>query len=78
MTETTPQQEHAKPSEKKSEKKELSQKGERHWYAVHTYSGYEDAVARYLKQRVDSLEMDNKIFNVVDGIYILFEFGNDG
>jgi len=26
---------------------------ERHWYAVHTYSGYEDAVARYLKQRVD-------------------------
>ena len=32
---------------------------------MHTYSGYEDAVARYLKQRVDSLEMDDKIFNVV-------------
>jgi len=39
--------------------------GERHWYAVHTYVGYEDAVARYLKQRVDSLEMNDKIFNVV-------------
>lgn len=40
-------------------------KGQRHWFAVHTYSGYEDAVARYLKQRVDSLEMNDKIFNVV-------------
>jgi transcription termination/antitermination protein NusG len=38
---------------------------ERRWYAVHTYSGYEEAVARYLKQRVDSLSMNDKIFNVV-------------
>ncbi|TSC88898.1 MAG: transcription antitermination factor [Parcubacteria group bacterium Gr01-1014_3] len=37
----------------------------RHWYAVHTYSGYEDAVARYLKQRVDSLAMNDKIFNII-------------
>lgn len=35
------------------------------WYAIHTYSGYEDAVARYLKQRVESLAMTDKIFNVV-------------
>ncbi|MBI4159818.1 transcription termination/antitermination factor NusG [Candidatus Wolfebacteria bacterium] len=40
-------------------------KGERHWYAIHTYSGYEDAVARYLKQRVESLAMNDKIFSVV-------------
>ncbi|MCL5006898.1 MAG: transcription termination/antitermination protein NusG [Patescibacteria group bacterium] len=39
--------------------------GTRRWYAVHTYSGYEDAVARYLKQRVDSLSMGDKIFNIV-------------
>ncbi len=38
---------------------------ERHWYAVHTYSGYEDAVARYLTQRVQSLAMGDKIFNVI-------------
>lgn len=38
---------------------------ERQWYAVHTYSGYEDAVARNLKQRVDSFGMQEKIFNVV-------------
>ncbi len=49
----------------KSSLEENKQKGERHWYAVHTYSGYEDAVARYLKQRVDSLEMQDKIFNVI-------------
>jgi len=48
----------------KSEQK-ITKKGERHWYAVHTYSGYEDAVARYLNQRVDSLEMHDKIFNIL-------------
>lgn len=38
---------------------------ERNWYAVHTYSGYEDAVARNLKQRVASLGMQDKIFDIV-------------
>lgn len=40
-------------------------KGVKRWYAIHTYSGYEEAVARYLKQRVDSLSMNDKIFEVV-------------
>jgi len=40
-------------------------KSERRWYAIHTYSGYEDAVARYLKQRVESLLMSDKIFKVI-------------
>jgi len=38
---------------------------EKNWYVIHTYSGYEDAVAKNLKQRVDSLGMEDKIFNVV-------------
>lgn len=38
---------------------------EREWYAVHTYSGYEDAVARNLKQRIESFGMGEKIFDVV-------------
>lgn len=38
---------------------------ERHWYAIHTYSGYEDTVARNLKQRVESLGFEDKIFNVL-------------
>ncbi len=44
-------------------KQELEQ--ERNWYAIHTYAGYENAVARNLKQRIDSLDMGNKIFNVI-------------
>ncbi|PIR38778.1 MAG: transcription termination/antitermination protein NusG [Candidatus Zambryskibacteria bacterium CG10_big_fil_rev_8_21_14_0_10_42_12] len=38
---------------------------ERNWYAIHTYSGYENAVMRNLKQRVESLGMEDKIFNVI-------------
>ena len=35
------------------------------WFAIHTYSGYEDAVMRYLKQRIDSLGVNDRIFNVL-------------
>jgi len=38
---------------------------DRQWYAVHTYSGYEDAVARNLKQRVEAFGMGGNIFDVV-------------
>lgn len=38
---------------------------EKNWYVIHTYSGYEDAVARNLKQRIESLGMEDKIFNVI-------------
>lgn len=39
--------------------------GERNWYAIHTYAGYENAVAKNLKQRTESLQMEDKIFNVI-------------
>lgn len=39
--------------------------GDRHWYAIHTYSGYENAVERNLRQRIESLGMQDRIFNVV-------------
>jgi len=32
---------------------------------LHTYSGYEDAVVRNLKQRIESLDIQDKIFNVL-------------
>src|SRR3990167_6940067 len=38
---------------------------EKQWYVIHTYSGYEDAVARNLKQRIESLGMEDKIFSVL-------------
>lgn len=37
----------------------------RNWYVIHTYAGYENAVMRNLKQRIESLGMEDKIFNVV-------------
>ena len=37
----------------------------RNWNVLHTYSGYEDAVAQNLKQRIESLGMEDKIFNVL-------------
>ena len=38
---------------------------EKNWYVLHTYSGYEEAVAKNLKQRIESLGMEDKIFNVL-------------
>lgn len=37
----------------------------RGWYVLHTYSGYEDNVARNLRQRIESMGMEDKIFQVV-------------
>lgn len=37
----------------------------RRWYVLHTYSGYEENVAQNLKQRVESLDMEDKIFNIL-------------
>ena len=42
------------------------QKGEgRLWYVVHTYSGYEETVKKNLEQRIESMDMEDKIFNVL-------------
>jgi transcriptional antiterminator NusG len=35
------------------------------WYAIHTYSGYEEKVAESIRQRVESLDMKDKIFEVL-------------
>jgi transcription termination/antitermination protein NusG len=44
--------------------KQLLNQGRR-WYVLHTYSGYEENVAQNLKQRVESLDMESKIFNIL-------------
>ncbi|MCA9351391.1 transcription termination/antitermination protein NusG [Patescibacteria group bacterium] len=40
-------------------------KRERAWYAIHTYAGYENAVERNLRQRIESLGVSNLIFDVL-------------
>ena len=37
----------------------------RAWYVLHTYSGYEDNVARNLRQRIESMDMQDYIFEVI-------------
>ncbi len=37
----------------------------RRWYVIHTYSGLEEAVAHNLKQRIESMDMEDKIFDVL-------------
>lgn len=37
----------------------------RNWYVIHTYSGYEDAVREALLQRIESMSMQDKIYDVV-------------
>ena len=44
-------------------KQQISQN--KNWYVIHTYSGYEDAVAKSLNQRVENLGMEDKIFSVI-------------
>ncbi|HHT01275.1 MAG TPA: transcription termination/antitermination protein NusG [Firmicutes bacterium] len=38
---------------------------EKMWYVVHTYAGYENKVKTNLEKRVESMGMEDKIFNVL-------------
>jgi transcriptional antiterminator NusG len=37
----------------------------RKWYAIHTYSGYEEKVADSIRQRINAVDMADKIFDVM-------------
>jgi transcriptional antiterminator NusG len=41
------------------------QQGQPAWYAIHTYSGYENKVKSHLEARIASMDMRNKIFRVI-------------
>ena len=38
---------------------------EKQWYVIHTYSGYEEKVAESIRQRAESLDMSEKIYQVL-------------
>ena len=44
---------------------ETLDKGKRHWYVIHTYSGYENKVSTNLERKVESLGMGDKIFHIM-------------
>lgn len=37
----------------------------RRWYVLHTYSGYEENVKQNLTQRIESMDMEDKIYNIM-------------
>jgi len=44
--------------------KQIEHRGRR-WFAIHTYSGYEENVAHNLRQRIESMDMQDKIFDIM-------------
>lgn len=49
---------------KQEDTKQLPMEGN-HWYVVHTYSGHENKVMNTLKQRVETMGLAGKIFDIV-------------
>jgi transcriptional antiterminator NusG len=50
-------------TEEEEEEKPESKRGD--WYVIHSYSGYENKVKTNLEQRIESMGMQDKIFQVV-------------
>lgn len=48
-----------------AEGEEQPEEGGRNWYVVHCYSGYENKVRHNLEQRIETMGMKDKIFDVV-------------
>ncbi|NLZ93682.1 MAG: transcription termination/antitermination protein NusG [Firmicutes bacterium] len=48
----------------------------KNWYVVHTYAGYENKVKTNLEKRVESMEMQDKIFRVLVPMEKEFEVKN--
>jgi transcription antitermination protein nusG len=48
----------------------------KNWYVIHTYSGYENKVKTNLEKRVESMNMEDKIFRVLVPMEDEIEFKN--
>jgi transcriptional antiterminator NusG len=55
----------ADEAEEEAEEPVSAIRGPGGWYVVHTYSGYENKVKTNLHQRIASMQMEDKIFDVV-------------
>jgi transcriptional antiterminator NusG len=47
------------------ERKQRYSDDSRQWYAVTTYAGYEDKVAESLRQKIEGVDMADKIFDAM-------------
>jgi transcriptional antiterminator NusG len=54
------------PAEEEAEEAEEAEEEDgRRWYVIHCYSGYENKVSHNLEQRIETMGMQDKIFDVV-------------
>ena len=54
------------PEEEKAEEPKVSSLSDSaKWYIVHTYSGHENKVAKSLRQRVESMGFEERIFDII-------------
>ncbi|MFC2037984.1 transcription termination/antitermination protein NusG [Chloroflexota bacterium] len=51
------------PAEQEGTEEESA--GGRNWFVIHSYSGYENKVKKNLEHRIESLDMQDKIFHVI-------------
>ncbi len=63
--EPVPEPEEPEPEESTHEPEEPEDDDGRSWYVIHCYSGYENKVSHNLEQRIDTMDMQDKIFDVV-------------
>jgi len=54
-----------KAGEEKTEEKEVKKNEKGDWYVVHTYSGHENKAATALKQRIVTMKLEDKIFDIL-------------
>jgi len=57
-------EEHMEEDQQASEVEDERQEGQ-YWYVIHSYSGYENKVKKNLKSRIESMGMEDFIFQVV-------------
>jgi transcriptional antiterminator NusG len=68
QVETVPAENTAKPAETKAAPvaaAPIVAPSNARWYVVHTYSGHENKVATNLKQRIETMKLAGKIFDIV-------------
>jgi len=61
----TPEQNIGVPGDDAQQTEILEEEKKGEWYVVHTYSGYENKIKVDLTKRVESMNMQNKIFQII-------------
>ncbi len=63
--EKTEKEEKSKAATPPSDKGHLEDSDQGKWYIIHTYSGHENKVAKSLRQRIESMGFENRIFDII-------------